>query len=191
MVASVTATVCTNAKEVASAFEKLSENVTQKKVWLLAEIGQGLVRDVENRIKTADGGNWAPPSKWTRAKKGVNKSLIGAEKYIKFRVRTNKMNVYSDAPYRLSDHHKGFQNSLFNRFEKQVQSGKGGRIGLYIVNPAPLGLKKAGPFYFKPKRRGVTPARKIWPTEGEQVKIGGPIMSRWLMNVVKSTPGFK
>lgn len=186
-----TATVRTNAREVSAAFTKLADNVSQKRVFLLAEIGMALVRDVERRIKTADGGKWAPPSKWTVAKKNATKSLVGAEKYINFRVRTNKMQVFADAPYSLNAHHRGFQNKLFSGAEKKVQGAKGGRIGLYIANPAPLGLTKPGPFYFVPKKRGITPPRKIWPNEPEQVKIGGPIMSRWLMNVVKSTPGFK
>jgi hypothetical protein len=187
MVGVVTATVRTNAPQVAASFDKLASNVEQKKVWLLVEIGTAFVRDVAERIKTADGGKWAPPSKWTRAKKGVNKALAGAEAYVKFRVRTNKMHVYADAPYSLSLHHRGFQNALLGKKEKIVK----GRLAINIINPAPLGLKKAGPFYFIPRKAGITPPRRIWTSEGEQVKIGGPIMSRWLKNVVESTPGFK
>lgn len=183
----VTATVRTNAKDVANSFEKLAANVEQRKIWLLAEIGTAFVRDIQDRIKTADGGRWAPPSKWTRAKKAVTKSLAGAEVYVKWRVRTNKLVVYADAPYSLSLHHRGFQNAILGRKEKIVK----GRLAINVINPAPLGLKKAGPFYFVPKKAGVTPARRIWTSEGEQVKIGGPIMSRWLKNVVQSTPGFK
>lgn len=183
------ASVQTNADEVAATAMRLAERLNDKKVLLLAEMGMGLQKDVQERIRTADGGRWQPASKWILAKKNAARALAGAEKYVKWRIRGNRVQIYGDMPgvWKLSQHDKGFTNKAFSRAEM----GEHGRIEINVVNPAPLRLSKPGVFRWVPKRVGVTPARRIWSNDQEMLKVGAPIFSRWMRNVVESTPGVR
>ncbi len=180
--------ITTNANAVAGTLDGLSRKIRAQFPMLLDQIGRAFVKDVKDRIKSADHGTWRKPSKWTMAKKGVAKSLIGAENYVFYRVTGMKLTIFDKTPgkWTLTQHEQGFENKL-SRPEEMV----GERVRLVIVDPAPLGLSKPGSFMFVPKRAGITPPRKIWTTPGEAKKITDPIAFRWLSKLVSETQGVR
>lgn len=178
----------TNVEAVVETLDQLSKRLKSQLPALLEQLGVALREDVKQRIKSGDDGTWHQPSKWTMAKKGVVKSLVGAENYVFYRVTSGKLTIFAKTPgeWTLTQHEQGFQNKLAREDEKV-----GEHVRLRIVNPAPLGLKKPGDFYFVPKRAGVTPPRKIWTTPERALKIATPIAFRWLKKVASETRGVK
>lgn len=178
----------TTAPEAAATCRRLAERIEDKKVWLLAELGQHLVEQVKERITSADAGTWKPGSKWLQAKKNTTRALVGVERYVKSSVNDNRLEVYAETPgYTLTQHHVGFANKLF----KDSELSDGGRVEIEVRNPSPLGLKNATVFRFIPTNPGMTPARKIWSDDADVQKVGQPIFSRWLKNVVETTEGVR
>lgn len=167
---------------------RLLDRINDKKVLLLAELGQHLVKDVKDRITSADGGKWAPASKWIQAKKNSNRALVGVERYVKSKVSDNRLQIYAETTgYTLSQHQRGFTNKEYDKAEKAHD----GRVEIFVQNPGPLGMKKPGIFRWVPKNLGVTPARKIWSDDADMARIGQPIFSRWLKNVIEGTEGVR
>lgn len=181
----------TNAENVAATFDQMARKIRDQLPTLLDQIGYHLVKDVQDRIESADHGTWLPPSKWTMAKKGVTKALTGAENYVFWRVSGMKLTIFGKTPknWTLSQHDKGFEN--FEASADELAALEDGRIRLHIVNPAPLGLPKPGDFMFVPKRAGTTPPRKIWTTPEDAAKITYPVAFRWLSRLVSDTQGVR
>lgn len=181
-------TITVNAEEVAGTLNALSLKIREQLPALLSQLGTRLSDDVKERIKSADHGAWRQPSKWTMAKKGVTKALVGAENFVFWRVAGMKLTIFGNTPadWTLTQHERGFENKL-SRPDEMV----GDRVRLHIIDPAPLGLPKPGDFMFVPKRAGVTPPRKIWSTPAEAAKIATPIAFRWLTKLVSETNGVR
>ena len=178
----------TNAEAVAGTLDQISRKIREQLPMLLNKSGYALVKDVQDRIQSADHGSWRQPSKWTMAKKGVAKALTGAENFVFWRVSGMKLTIFGKTPgnWTLTQHDKGFENKLAEEDEKV-----GERVRLRIINPAPLGLPKPGDFMFVPKRAGITPPRKIWTTPGEAAKIVYPVAFRWLSKLVSESQGVR
>lgn len=181
-------TIRTNVEAVSDTLDTIARKLREQLPLLLDKAGYAIVKDVQERIQSADHGSWRQPSKWTMAKKGVTKALVGAENFVFWRVTGMKLTVFSKTPgqWTLTQHEQGFENKLAEESEKV-----GERVRLNIVNPAPLGLRKPGEFMFVPKRAGVTPARKIWTTPSEAVKLVEPVAFRWLKKLVAETSGVR
>lgn len=172
--------IFTNARDVAAKFDKLIEELKYQQSDLFTELGRGLTENVKKRISSQDEGRWEKASKWILAKKSVDRPLLGAEKYVKYRFSTGKLQIYGDtgADWTLSQHDQGFENKEDHRV--------GGRIEIDIINPGPLGITKAGPFSWAAKgETHKTPARKIWPTGEEAKVVIQPIASHWLQAVAQ------
>lgn len=168
---------------------------------LFRSLGDLYVENVKHRIITRNDGQWAPASKWARAKTGqAFPTLLGAEKYVKARVTKNSLSIVSTARgWSLTQHHDGFENKLTGPGDKFDSNG---RVVLKIKDPRPLNLytemrkarngkqtPRSTTFAFKPRKPGHTPARKIWPTADEAISLGQPIASRWLNQIVTKAGG--
>jgi hypothetical protein len=155
-----------------------------------------LVRDVgmyarnETRRKIAAGGG-VPPSKWIRARKGVQKSFSGAaDKVILAQTPDGGSAVVetSDPRYTLAQHARGYTKP----------AGSGGAsdrvFGEWVVIPLkqPAELtrlkdKVPNPFQFKwtkNRRPSVVPARDILPSDGDMAKNGNIIAQRWAQRII-------
>lgn len=182
-------------EKTAAFFSKLPGTLTAQQPALFLSLGEALVQNVKNRIRSSDNGAWAPASKWLRAKTGQSKVLKGTEKYVKMTVTPEALTVGGDAPgWTLSAHHSGFENQPASPAEERDEHG---RVIIPLKDPSALNLyteyrktragktvPRASVFAFVPLRPGHTPARKIWPTQGETEQIAIPIASRWLQKVV-------
>lgn len=169
--------IITNAKVVGKKFDDLVYQIEHGRASLFKQLGAALQEDVQKRIKTQDQGRWAAMSKWVKAKKNPDRVLQGAEEFVKVKYNNDEMTVYgeTDGNWTLTQHHEGFENKEDHK--------QGDRIEIDIVNPGPLGLASLpnGKFSWVPKGTpGHTPARKIWPDEGDTRRIVLPIASRWL-----------
>lgn len=176
-------TITTNADAVAGVLENINDQVRLGIPSLFKQVGPKLIEDTRNRIRSQDEGKWAKMSKWTKAKKNPERVLQGAEEFVKFKlVGQTGAQLYGDTgkDWTLTQHHEGFENEENHK--------EGDKVVIDIINPGPLGLGSVpdGKFSWVPKRgAGRTPARKIWPTEGEAFTVVSPIASRWLEVLVQ------
>lgn len=190
----------TNLKEAKAILAAIDRGITDGMQSVFRSLGDVYVADVKRRIISQNDGTWAPASKWLKAKTGGTRVLDGAEKYVKARISQKQLAIVSTARgWSLSDHDQGFTNKLVGPGDSL---DKDGRVELTIRDPRPLNLytelrkKRDGTsvprsttFAFKPTRAGVTPARQIWPTAEQAIKLGHPIASRWLTEIVKKAGG--
>lgn len=153
-------------------------NMQQELPSLLQRLADAWVKNVKDRITTQDGGKWKSASKWIYAKKGTQKALQGAERYVVSKVTRTGIQIGSDAPgFTLDQHDKGFRNKLIGPNDRI----EGRAVILRLARASALGLPSGkSEFHFVPQKPGQTPARKIWPTQEEAEAIGMPIASRWL-----------
>lgn len=179
---------------------KLNSAINEGMPSLFRSLGDIYVADVKHRIISQDDGKWAPASKWLKAKSGQSVVLDGTEKYVKARVTKNALSIYgSQRGWSFTQHHEGFENALVGPGEERDAHG---RVVLQIKDPRPLNLyveyrkkrdgssiPRATVFAFVAKRAGRTPARKIWATAEEAIRLGQPTASRWLAKIVKDTGG--
>lgn len=187
-------------------FQELNLALDAQRPTLFRSLGDALVANVKRRIITSDEGRWALASKWLRAKTGQQKVLKGVEKYVRFTVSKDILNIVGKGgKWSLTQHHEGFTNQLVGETERRDSHGrvilkiKDGRpLNLYTVirrnrrsrNPiSRVGRIEAQEFRFVPHRAGHTPARKIWPTGQESETIVQPIAFKWLEKVVGETGG--
>lgn len=188
-----------NGEEAQVFFDRLKTALSDQRIDLFRSIGAQAVKRVQHRIVTQDDGRWAPVSKWIRAKTGQEKALLGTEKFIRFTATRNKLRVVGHGgKWTHTQHDEGFQNELESPTEKHDERG---RVVLKIKDARPIAIyqetrrvkgqqvARATVFAFKPKRRGRTPARKIWDTPEEVLEYADPIASRWLEKVVMETGG--
>lgn len=174
---SVNVTITTNARGVAAEVDKLDASMSAGTQQLLLQIGQKITEDTKNRIRSQDSGRWAAASKWTQAKTGQERVLLGIEKYLQMKATATTLQVYADTDgeWTFTQHDQGFENKQ-DHFD-------GEKIEIEIEDPGPLGLSAlpGGVFAWSPKNgAGRTPARKIWPTDEEVNAMVQPIASRWL-----------
>jgi hypothetical protein len=179
--------ITTNAANVADFFRKLQEQVDETRGVLLTALGRDLMENTQRRIKTANDGTWAPPSKWVQAKKGVNQALVGTEKYVKFRVLRDNLELYADIPgnWTFEQHEKGFKNVPFDKTEERDEHG---RVHLELANPSALNYRFKV-FAFVPRRAGTVPPRQVWPNNKQTSDVVIPIASRWLKIAVEKAGG--
>lgn len=189
-----------NGVETKTFLRKVAASLGEQLPSLFRSLGDVYVADVKHRIISQDDGKWAPASKWLKAKSGQTRVLDGMEKYVQARISQKQLAIVSTAiGWSLSMHDQGFENKLIG--PKESTDGHG-RVELHIKDGRPLNLyvemkkKRDGSnsirsqtFAFVPKRPGHTPARKIWPTAEEAVRLGNPIASRWLNQIVKAAGG--
>lgn len=189
-----------NGVETKDFLRKLEVALREQLPSLFRTLGDTYVADVKHRIISQDDGKWAPASKWLKAKTGQSRVLDGMEKYVKARISATQLAIVSTAiGWSLSMHDQGFENKLVG--PRESLDGHG-RVELKIKDGRPLNLyvelkrKRDGStvprsqtFAFVPKKPGHTPARKIWPTADEAVRLGNPIASRWLNQIVKAAGG--
>lgn len=173
--------IITNAREVARCFDIINAQLELGRATLFQELGESLSEKVKRRIETQDDGQWAPLSKWIKAKKSPERALQGAEEFIKFRFDEAELSVYGEMPadWTLTQHDEGFDNKEDHKV--------GEAIVIEIVDPSPLGLASVpnGIFSWVPKGTpGHTPARRIWLDEEEVVVIVEPIAERWMQATV-------
>jgi hypothetical protein len=136
-----------------------------------------LKSDVRTRLSTADGGRWAKPSRWIRAKKNARKALTGLGSRIRSRYTQQALSIYFDSPgdWTLTQHHDGFTKLPELR-----------QVTIRIKNPRPLGLSSGTKWFrFFHGRPSVVPARKVWPSEQEAVAIVTSIASAWIAKVLQ------
>ena len=128
--------------------------------------------DVKQRLATEDGGRWAKPSKWIKAKKNSRKVLNGLQSRIRSKYTQQALNIYFDSPgeWTLTQHHDGFTKLPELR-----------NVTIPIKNPRPLGLSRGSKWFrFFHGKPSVVPARKVWPSEAEAVAIVTPVASAWI-----------
>jgi hypothetical protein len=143
---------------------------------LWRQLATPLKQDVRTRLSSADGGRWAKPSKWIKAKKNSRKVLNGLGSRIRSRYTQRALSIYFDSPgeWTLTQHHDGFTKLPELR-----------NVTIPIKNPRPLGLSRGTKWFrFYHGKPSVTPARKVWPTEVEAEVIVAPIASRWIVQVL-------
>lgn len=189
-----------NGQEIEDFFTSLPVQIDLQKAVLFRSLGDALVNDVQERIRTSNRGTWAPASKWLRAKTGQSKVLLGAEKYIRAQITKNALKIIGKSgKWTLTQHHTGFENALRDPSEEVDEHG---RVVIKIKDPRVLNLyvemrrkrdgsatPRASVFAFAPKRAGRTPARQIWPTEAQANAISEPIASRWFAKVIQDAGG--
>lgn len=162
--------------------------VRQKK--LLREVG--LMAQSQTRKKLLSGA-FEAPSKWTIAKKGVNKAMVGVAKKVFFQMKSSREGIVEtrDPRFTLSQHFEGFT----------TPAGAGGPgdyvFGDWVVLPP---LKQRGalyppnsdPFMWRwqtSRAPSVTPARNILPEESLLAKRSEMIAERWAQKLVKEAIG--
>lgn len=167
----------------AKAFFVRLDSANKKMGPLFRSLGQLYVKDTQDRIKSQDGGRWVKASKWVRAKTGQSKPLLGAERYVKYVATDTSLKLTGNAPgWTLTMHQEGFVNKLRGPGDEE---GEKGRVVIRLKDGRPLGKPNATSFAFVPKRPGVTPPRKIWPSIEDAVRIGQPVASAFYNKMVR------
>jgi hypothetical protein len=170
-----------NEKAVANLLRTLPRRISSATPTLFRTMGGLLVRDVRARLSSGDGGKWAPPSKWVKAKRNARKVLVGLGGRIKQRVVGRSLHVYFDSPgpWTLTQHHQGF-----------VTPPTGERVSFRLKRPSALGLPSSRTsFSFISRRESPTPARKIWPNTAEVVTMIEPTIVPWFNRLLLRIPG--
>jgi hypothetical protein len=189
-----------NGQEVIDFFTNLPVQIDAQRGTLFRSLGDALVNDVKDRIRTSNNGAWAPASKWLKAKTGQSKVLLGAEKYVRAQITKDSLKIVGkSSKWTLTQHHLGFENKLLDPSEPIDSHG---RVVIKIKDPRVLNLyvemrrkrdgttvPRATVFAFAPKKPGRTPARQIWPTEMRANVIANPIASRWFAKVIQDAGG--
>lgn len=190
--------ITTTTKEAAATVRAINAALKAHLPELLSEAGNSEGNIVRKRIQSQDEGRWPLASKWVRAKKGTDKALFNAERYVKVKVVTGKVSVYGQTgqDWTLTQHDQGFTNELIGKDDKT----DGGKVVLTIRDPSALGqgllnLKRgkvqSSKFEFTPRRAGITPRRKIWSTDAEVKSRVDPMSSRWARKVISEVQGVR
>jgi len=148
----------------------------QKTTPLFNRIGRGLRDDARRRITTQDGGNYAPLSKWTRARTGRRKALVTEKKNIGFKMIGGRLLIgHTATGWNISMHEKGFITPGF----------KGRTVTIPLRNPSALKNVKGNTITIRGAKASIVPARRVFPNENEAVTIIKPIINDWLNKIVK------
>lgn len=143
---------------------------------MLNRLGRAGRDYARNQITTQGDGEWAPLSKWTRAKTGRRKALITERPRIKYVVRQGSVAIVHAAtsPERsLSRHAKGFTRPAVNK-------------PVYIPLRLPSLLGVSGPGIYLPKgtKATKTPPRNVWGTQKKVNKLVRPVVEPWVRQVL-------
>ena len=159
----------------AEALNQIAREARRKKRPLLTTLGRVIRTQVKKRITTSDGGSWAKPSKWTKAKKGRRKSLVGTGKLIRSKSSNRLVAIFAvvTGNWTMTDHHHGF-----------IKPPTGNRVFLSLRKPSALNPNPGPSFSFISRRESVTPARRIWSNTAEVVTIINKHGIIWLRKVV-------
>jgi hypothetical protein len=157
----------------------------QKK--LVNDIAQEGARETRRKLDTGGG---VPPSKWIRARKGVNKAMVGAsDKVTVFQTGDNRAIVDTiDPRYSLGKHARGYTKP----------AGSGGPedrvFGDWVVIPLKqpseltrLRSRVPNPFRFKwttHKRPSVVPARDVIASDKHMATQGNLIAQKWAQRIL-------
>lgn len=155
--------------------KQIMRNVNKTKT-LFSRLGRGLRNDARRRITTQDGGQYAPLSKWTRARTGRRKALTTEKKNISFMMIGSRLLIgHTATGWSLNMHEKGFITPGF--------SGKS--VTIPLRNPSALKNVKGNSITIRGAKASVVPARRVFPNEGEAVTIIKPIIEDWLNKIIK------
>lgn len=165
-----------NDENVKRGFSEIAKSILRKRRSLLLTISRELKMDVKKRIVKQDGGAWDRPSKWTRAKKGRRKALVGTSKFIKHQAIKEAAVVFGDIPgnWTFTQHHFGF---------RKAPTGK--RVFLSLQRPSALNPNPGPKMSFISTRESVTPARKIWPTVPHAKRITLLAANPWIRKTAR------
>lgn len=153
---------------------------------------KNLVRNIgtfgknETRLKLARGGG-VPPSKWIRARKGVNKSMTGAaDKVQLFMLKDTEAVVETTDPrYSLSQHARGYTKPAGSGgFADRVF---GPEVVIPLKNPSALSPPVSNPFRYDwtfHRTPSVVPPRDILPSDAEMATAGESLAKRWVNKIV-------
>lgn len=169
--------VVKNGVKIERGVRRLGRTLLRESPSLFKVLGRVLRDDVRQRIRTQDGGKWAPLSPWTVARTAKRRPLAGQDRNIKFKVLSRRLEVYFDAPsnWDISKHHRGY-----------TIPADGGYHSIAIKRPSALGLSPGTTrFRFRWSKSGKVPARKIWPTPNEAKRIAEPHIKPWANDVIK------
>lgn len=169
-------TIVANTKSASRYINGLERRIDRALPGLWRQLAVPLKADVKTRLSTADGGRWAKPSRWIKAKKNARKVLTGLTSRIKSRYTPTTLSVYFESPgdWTLTQHHDGF-----------TKPAEGRHVLIPIKNPRPLGLSRGTKWFsFFHRKASVVPARKVWPSEAEAEAIIVPVASAWIAKVL-------
>ncbi len=159
-----------------------------RKKRLLNDVGLMAQRTTRRKIEA---GAYQAPSKWTVAKKGVNKALRGVAGKVFWQRKTDNMGIVEtrDPRFSLAQHARGFT----------THAGQGGPednvFGDWVILPP---LKRPGalsppvsqPFSWRWKthrRPSVTPARDIIPDERQLAMASERIAEKWSRSLINES----
>jgi hypothetical protein len=170
-------TIVVNNKSASRYIQGLPRRIERALPALWRSLATPLKANVRTRLATADGGRWAKPSRWIKAKKNSRKVLNGLGQRIRSRYTQQALNIYFESPgdWTLTQHHDGF-----------TVPPEGRHVLIPIKNPRPLGLSSGTKWFtFFHGKPSVVPARKVWPSEVEAEAIVVPIASAWITKVLQ------
>lgn len=143
---------------------------------LMRMIGAGTRDYARARITSQGDGEWAPLSKWTRAKTGRRKALITERARIKYRLKDGGVELYHDSPspsWSLKDHKRGFTRPAVR-----------GKVVIPLKVPSILGVNK--PYIVLPKGSPATytPPRAVYESDDKIMrKVVRPKIRLWLAEI--------
>lgn len=143
-------------------------------------MGRALRDDARRRITTQGDGSWAPMSKWTAARTGRKKLLISERPKITFKLIGGRLVVGHDsgAGWSLQDHERGFTTP------PEVPAT------IALKRPKILGISTSE-IHIRRAKESVTPARRVFATEAETVKIAKPIVIKWVNDILRRAKAVK
>lgn len=111
---------------------------------------------------------YKPLAKMTKEITGKRKALLNIRQRIKSSSGTRVAKVFFDGSgvkYTARQHHRGFKSKAVTAKPGKVMKAKG----------------KKSTVYFKSRKAVRIPARKIWPSKAEAVKVVRPIFSKYII----------
>lgn len=146
---------------------------------LMGRLGRAFRDDARLRITNQDGGNYAPLSKWTRARTGRRKALVTEKKNISFIVSGAKSIVVightAKGDWSLNMHEKGFVTPGFSGFSTIIP----------LKNPSALSGVRGNRITIRGAKPSIVPARRVYATKVEATTIIRPIIEDWLRKIIR------
>lgn len=140
--------------------------------------GRGIRDDARNRITTQDNGTYPKLGKWARARTGRRKALITERKNISFKLVGNNLVIgHTATGWNIQDHEKGFTTPGF----------VGKPVTIPLRNPNALEGVTGNSISIRRAKASNVPARRVFATEREAVKIMQPIADAWLKKIIART----
>lgn len=177
----------TGVVETKKGFNQINRDIKRTSV-LFNQLGRSLRDDAKKRITTQDGGQYAPLSKWTKARTGRRKALITERPGITFIAKKDFVLIghvpskgsttgQESKSWNLGMHERGFTTPGSNRPTPVILKRPN-----YIKEPRP---KPGGLFIFRNTKPSVTPARQVFANPYQARAIVGRIARKWLAKILK------